>query len=242
MTSAQINDLSMIPDPPEAAEVASRESVASVMTVAGAASRRSDRAYEAAKRLFDFTASVLLLFVLLPFLLATAFLILATSPGPMIFRQERCGREGRRFTCYKFRTMIHEAEGLKLSLLQNNEMTGPVFKMRNDPRVTPLGRLLRKMSIDELPQLWNVVRGEMSLVGPRPPLPEEVANYTPRERLRLSVPQGLTCLWQVSGRSNLSFDRWVDLDLEYIDKRGFWFDMWVLLRTIPAVVTGRGAL
>ena len=242
MTSAQMNDMSLNPDPADASEVAPGESVASVMILTGAASRRSDRAYETGKRLFDFTASILLLFALSPFLLATAFLIVATSPGPMIFRQERCGREGRRFTCYKFRTMVNEAEGLKQSLLQSNEMTGPVFKMHNDPRVTPLGRILRKLSIDELPQLWNVARGDMSLVGPRPPLPDEVASYTPREYTRLSVPPGITCLWQISGRSNLSFERWIDLDLEYINRRGFWFDMWVLVRTIPAVFTGRGAL
>lgn len=242
MTSAQMDDLSTISEPAVASEVSPAEPVAPVLIVTRAASLSSERAYEVAKRVFDVTAAILLLFVLLPFLLATVFLVIVTSPGPVIFRQERCGRGGRRFTCYKFRTMVDKAERLKPSLLPSNEMTGPVFKMHNDPRVTPLGRLLRKTSIDELPQLWNVVRGEMSLVGPRPPLPEEVATYTDRERRRLSVLPGITCLWQVSGRSNLSFERWIDLDLEYVERRSFWFDIWVLLRTIPAVLTGRGAL
>lgn len=242
MTSAQMDDLSMISESAVASDVSPAEPVAPVLIFTRAANPTSGRAYEIAKRLFDFTAAILSLFVLLPFLLATASLVIVTSPGPVIFRQERCGRKGQRFTCYKFRTMVDEAEGLKQGLLHSNEMTGPVFKMRNDPRVTRLGRLLRKTSIDELPQLWNVVRGEMSLVGPRPPLPEEVATYTPRERLRLSVLPGITCLWQVSGRSNLSFERWIDLDLEYVERRSFWFDIWVLLRTVPAVVTGRGAL
>lgn len=200
------------------------------------------RGYEIAKRTFDVTVGTLLLVGLAPLMLVTAFLVGTTSSGPAIFRQQRCGRAGGKFTCYKFRTMIKGASLLKPSLLSDNETTGPVFKMRNDPRITPLGRVLRKTSIDELPQLLNVVRGDMSFVGPRPALPEEVAAYTPRDRVRLSVAPGITCLWQVSGRSNIGFEQWVNLDLEYVSKRSFWFDIWLLARTIPAVVTGRGAV
>ena len=203
---------------------------------------RSRAGYAIAKRAFDFVAGTALLLILLPVLLLAAILVKVTSRGPIFFTQRRCGSRGRTFTCYKFRTMVNGADGLKKNLLSRNEVTGPVFKIRNDPRITPLGRLLRKTSIDELPQLLNVIRGEMSLVGPRPPLPEEVATYSHRERLRLSVPTGLTCLWQVSGRSNLDFEQWIELDLQYLEKRGFWYDIWLLARTIPAVLTGRGAI
>ncbi|MGD9891731.1 MAG: sugar transferase [Dehalococcoidia bacterium] len=197
--------------------------------------------YERAKRSLDLVVAVIALAVLLPLLLLVAVLIRLTSPGPAIFRQIRCGRGGRPFTCYKFRTMEDGAEKRKRELLTLNEMSGPVFKIRNDPRVTPLGRWLRKLSIDELPQLINVVRGDMSLVGPRPPLPEEVAQYTLEQRRRLDVTPGLTCLWQVSGRNKLGFDEWVNLDLQYIERRSFWLDLWLIVLTIPAVITGRGA-
>lgn len=197
--------------------------------------------YEAAKRCFDIAIAALVLVLLSPLLLAMFVIVKATSPGPAIFRQARCGRGGSTFTCFKFRTMVVNAEEVRDALLSSNECSGPVFKIRRDPRVTPVGRFLRKTSIDELPQLWNVLRGEMSLVGPRPPLPDEVAVYTAREHLRLAVRPGLTGLWQVSGRSNLSFERWVELDLEYVRRRSFLLDLLVLLRTIPAVISGRGA-
>ena len=225
MTSAQMRDLSVFPEPAITSEVAAEEvdvlPTAPMTPFARVAGSNADRGYEIAKRMFDVAVGVLLLLSLLPLLLVTALLVKATSPGPAFFRQRRCGREGRTFTCYKFRTMVDGADALKGSLLARNEVTGPIFKIRNDPRVTPLGRLLRKTSIDELPQLLNVIRGEMSLVGPRPPLPEEVATYSSCERLRLSVPAGLTCLWQVSGRSNLSFEQWMELDLEYVDEARF---------------------
>lgn len=143
--------------------------------------------YEIAKRAFDIVVSAALLVALLPVFLVTALLVKLTSPGPIVFGQDRCGRDGKPFRCYKFRTMVQNAEILRAELLDRNEMSGPVFKIRNDPRITPLGRVLRKTSIDELPQLWNVLRGDMSFVGPRPPLPAEVATYTPRERDRKSV-------------------------------------------------------
>jgi exopolysaccharide biosynthesis polyprenyl glycosylphosphotransferase len=197
--------------------------------------------YEIVKRAFDVVVAALALLALLPLLIVVAVLVRTTSPGSAIFRQTRCGRYGRPFTCFKFRTMEDGAEHRKSELMDRNEMTGPVFKINNDPRVTPLGRWLRKMSIDELPQLVNVLRGEMSLVGPRPPLPEEVEQYTPLQRRRLMVKPGLTCLWQVSGRNKIGFDEWVNLDLQYIERRSFWFDLWLLVLTVPAVISGRGA-
>ena len=148
---------------------------------------------------------------------------------------------GRRFTLYKFRTMVEGSEARQAELHDLNEMRGPVFKLTQDPRVTPIGRLLRKFSLDELPQLWNVTRGDMSLVGPRPPVPEEVALYERWQRRRLSMRPGLTCLWQVSGRNTVDFERWMELDLEYIDSWSPRLDMKILLKTIPAVLSGRGA-
>lgn len=201
----------------------------------------SNTAYEVVKRVFDVVIAALALLVLLPLFVVVAILIRMTSPGAAIFRQTRCGRDGRPFTCYKFRTMEDGAEKKKRELLARNEMSGPVFKIHDDPRVTPLGRWLRKTSIDELPQLLNVLRGEMSLVGPRPPLPEEVAEYTGRQRRRLLVKPGLTCLWQVSGRNRIGFDEWIDMDLVYIERRSFWYDLWLIVLTVPAVLSGRGA-
>lgn len=194
-----------------------------------------------AKRIIDFVVASLGLVILLPLMLFSAIAIKFTSPGPVFYRQVRCGLYGRRFTLMKFRTMIDGAEDRLWEIRHLNEMDGPVFKMRNDPRVTPLGRFLRKTSIDELPQLWNVIKGEMSIVGPRAPLFEEVEHYSIRQRRRLSVKPGITCSWQVSGRSNISFERWMDMDLEYIDNWSVWLDIQIILKTIPAVFTGRGA-
>jgi len=201
-----------------------------------------ERAYAVIKRLFDIALASLILILTFPLCVVVAALVRSTSAGPVIFRQPRCGKDGTTFTCYKFRTMVDGAEKRMAEVLPLNEVTGPVFKARNDPRVTPIGRWLRKTSIDELPQLVNVLRGDMSIVGPRPPLPEEVAQYTPRQSRRLSVKPGLTCLWQVLGRSQIPFDEWLVLDLEYIGRRGFWFDLGLVLRTIPAVISCRGAL
>lgn len=195
------------------------------------------------KQVFDYLGAALLLVVWSPILLAVSVLVKLTSPGPIFFRQERSGLNGRPFTLYKFRTMVSNAEQLKHELAAMNEMTGPVFKVTNDPRVTTVGRLLRKFSIDEFPQLFNVLRGEMSLVGPRPLPVDEVKRFHDlAHRRRLSVKPGLTCLWQVSGRNNVKdFRDWVRLDLEYIDNWSLWLDFKILCRTVPVVLVGTGA-
>jgi exopolysaccharide biosynthesis polyprenyl glycosylphosphotransferase len=196
----------------------------------------------AVKRVLDVGISGLLLALALPVVGVIALAIKLTSRGgTVLFRQTRCGKNGRSFTLYKFRTMVEDAEERRRELLHLNEMNGPVFKLRSDPRVTWLGRFLRKFSLDELPQLWNVLRGDMSLVGPRPPIPEEVAKYQRWQRRRLAMKPGLTCLWQISGRNNLDFDRWIELDLEYIDSWTPTLDLKILLKTIPVVLSGRGA-
>ncbi|HVS32858.1 MAG TPA: sugar transferase [Thermoanaerobaculia bacterium] len=195
----------------------------------------------AAKRLLDVSVSMLLLLLAAPIILFAALAIRLSSPGSVFFKQERIGLNGRIFTLYKFRTMIADAHQRRAELNHLNEMTGPVFKSKVDPRVTPVGRFLRRFSLDELPQLWNVLRGDMSLVGPRPPIPEEVEAYHRWHRRRLSMKPGLTCLWQVSGRNNVDFERWMKLDLQYIDNWSPSLDFKILLRTIPAVLSGRGA-
>jgi exopolysaccharide biosynthesis polyprenyl glycosylphosphotransferase len=195
------------------------------------------------KQVIDFVGGFVML-VLLSWLLAiVALLIKLTSPGPVLFRQQRSGLNGRPFTIYKFRTMVTDAEQRKAELAAMNEMTGPVFKMTLDPRVTPIGRILRKFSLDEFPQLFNVARGEMSLVGPRPLPVDEVKRFNDlAHRRRLSVKPGLTCLWQISGRNNVKdFKDWVRLDLEYIDNWSLWLDLKILWRTVPIVLTGAGA-
>jgi len=197
--------------------------------------------YGIVKRFFDLLiATTVLLFTGIPMIIA-AILVKATSKGPIIFKQVRVGRGGRFFWCYKFRSMCEDAEEKKQTLMHLNEASGPVFKIKRDPRITGVGAVLRKYSIDELPQLFNVLKGDMSIVGPRPPLPSEVALYTARDRQRLAVRPGLTCLWQVSGRSNVSFDRWVELDIEYIETMSFVNDVKIVLKTIPAVIKGSGA-
>jgi len=193
------------------------------------------------KILLDIVVSSLLLILLFPLFLITALAVSLTSPGPIIFSQIRLGANGRRFKLYKFRTMIENAEVLKDKLLSQNEAAGPVFKMKEDPRLTSLGKILRRTSIDELPQLINVLKGEISLVGPRPPLSTEVDEYHRWQRRRLSMKPGITGLWQVSGRSNVDFDEWMKLDLEYIDKWSFWLDIKILLKTVVVVVRGQGA-
>ena len=195
----------------------------------------------ALKRLFDVVASGLALWALLPLLLAVAAVIKLTSKGPVFFRQQRVGLHGRPFSMLKFRSMVTNAEELKAKLAALNEQTGPVFKMKNDPRVTRIGRFIRKYSIDELPQLLNVLRGDMSIVGPRPPVPNEVARYEPWQRRRLSVRPGLTCIWQVSGRNQISFEEWMYMDMRYIDHWSLGEDFNLILKTVPVVVTGRGA-
>jgi exopolysaccharide biosynthesis polyprenyl glycosylphosphotransferase len=196
-----------------------------------------------AKQLMDFFGALALLLFTSPLLLAVAAIVKFTSPGPILFRQQRSGVNGHPFMLYKFRTMVTNAEQLKHELAAMNEMTGPVFKVSNDPRVTPIGKFLRKYSLDEFPQLFNVLRGEMSLVGPRPlPVDEVKRFHDPAHRRRLSVKPGLTCLWQISGRNNVkNFHDWVRLDLEYIDNWSLWLDIRILFLTIPVVVLGTGA-
>lgn len=195
----------------------------------------------ALKRLVDVSISTLVLVIAAPVVVAVALAIRVTSGGAVLFRQTRCGLNGRQFTLYKFRSMVEDAHERRHEVAHLNEMNGPVFKARNDPRVTALGRLLRKFSLDELPQLWNVLKGDMSLVGPRPPIPEEVANYQRWQRRRLAMKPGLTCLWQISGRNEVDFDRWIQLDLQYIDSWSLWLDLKILAKTVPVVLSGRGA-
>jgi exopolysaccharide biosynthesis polyprenyl glycosylphosphotransferase len=194
-----------------------------------------------AKRGIDIALSSLALIVLAPAFALIALLIKLTSEGPVFYRQTRCGLGSRRFTLLKFRSMVNNAHEMLQELEHHNEVDGPVFKMRNDPRCTNVGRWLRILSLDELPQLWNVLRGDMSLVGPRPPLPQEVEQYEPWQRRRLRIRPGLTCLWALEGRSKLQFDRWMRLDLLYIDNWSMWLDLKILLKTIPAVLLGKGA-
>ena len=195
------------------------------------------------KQLIDFVGAAVLLLISSPVFLLAGLFVKLTSPGPILFKQQRSGLNGRPFTIFKFRTMVTNAEQLKHELAAMNEMSGPVFKVTLDPRITPVGKYLRKFSIDEFPQLFNVLRGEMSLVGPRPLPVDEVKRFNDlAHRRRLSVKPGLTCLWQVSGRNNVSnFSDWVRLDLEYIDNWSLWLDMKILWRTVPVVLTGAGA-
>jgi exopolysaccharide biosynthesis polyprenyl glycosylphosphotransferase len=192
------------------------------------------------KRVIDVTIAVAGLVALAPLMLLVAALVKLTSAGPAIFRQTRCGRNGRRFTFYKFRSMVEKAEEMKPLLHHLNEKS-TAFKIRSDPRLTPIGRWLRKFSIDEWPQLWNVIRGDMSLVGPRPAVPEEVEQYQRWQRRRLRMRPGLTCLWAIAGRDALDFDTWMKMDMQYIDNWSLALDWKILLRTIPRVVSGKGA-
>jgi lipopolysaccharide/colanic/teichoic acid biosynthesis glycosyltransferase len=195
------------------------------------------------KRAIDITGATVALGVLGPIMLIIALAITLTSPGPALFVQERYGFRKRRFRMFKFRTMVPDAEDLQASLESQNEVLGPVFKIRNDPRITPLGRFLRKTSLDELPQLFNVLAGEMSLVGPRPLPIRDVSRFNNAALMRrFSVKPGLTCLWQISGRSNTDFDRWITLDLKYIDEWSLGLDLKILIWTFPAVLGGRGAV
>lgn len=194
------------------------------------------------KRAIDFCGAFCALVALSPVFAITALLIKIEDGGPLFFQQTRVGLAGRHFGMWKFRSMVVNADQLKDQLLANNEMAGGVtFKMKNDPRVTRVGRFIRKYSIDELPQLWNILRGEMSLVGPRPPVPREVAEYTPEQRQRLLAKPGLTCFWQTQGRSAIPFEGQVMLDVAYIRSESLWVDIKLLFKTIPAVLFGTGA-
>jgi exopolysaccharide biosynthesis polyprenyl glycosylphosphotransferase len=194
------------------------------------------------KRCIDVAITAVALLIVGPLvMLPTAIVIRLTSKGPILFRQVRSGLHGKTFTMYKFRSMVSDAEDRRADLDHLNEQGGPIFKIIRDPRLTRVGRFIRKTSIDELPQLFNVLRGDMSIVGPRPPIPSEVAKYDRWQRRRLSMKPGLTCIWQVSGRSNLDFETWMKLDLQYIDQWSLALDLRILAKTIPAVITGHGA-
>jgi exopolysaccharide biosynthesis polyprenyl glycosylphosphotransferase len=195
----------------------------------------------AVKRLMDIVASALAIVVLTPVLLAVALLIKFTSRGSVFYVQERVGRGGEPFRMVKFRSMYRDAHEHRHEHAELNIHEGPIFKIRDDPRITPVGRAIRRLSIDELPQFFNVLMGSMSLVGPRPALPEEFLDYTERERQRLQVKPGVTCIWQVSGRSDVDFETWIDMDLEYIEEWSLRMDLMLLAKTVPAVITGRGA-
>jgi exopolysaccharide biosynthesis polyprenyl glycosylphosphotransferase len=194
-----------------------------------------------AKRVFDFTAALFLLILLAPVMVLIAILIRIDSHGPAIFRQTRCGKDGKPFTFLKFRGMVNNAESLLPGIEHLNEAQGPIFKIREDPRITRVGKFIRRTSLDELPQLFNVLKGEMSLVGPRPPIPSEVLKYEPWQRNRLLATPGLTGLWQVSGRSELSFDEMVRLDIDYIEQWNLRLDISILFRTVAAVAKSEGA-
>lgn len=193
------------------------------------------------KRALDILGAAVGLLLFLPFFPLVALGIKLNSRGPILYKSIRLGQDGRPFVFYKFRSMVDGAHESRNFLLHLNEVEGPVFKIARDPRVTLTGRILRRTSIDEIPQLFNVLRGDMTLVGPRPPIPEEVEKYEPWQRRRLDVKPGLTCLWQISGRSKLGFDEWMRLDIQYIRNQSFLLDLKILLRTLPAVISREGA-
>jgi exopolysaccharide biosynthesis polyprenyl glycosylphosphotransferase len=226
--------------PPTLATQVAIQSVGGLMALTVNALRLT-RTQAIAKRAFDVALSTVGLLVLAPVFLVIASAIKLTSPGPVFFRQQRVGLQRRPFTLLKFRTMVADAELLLAGLLTRNEADGPLFKLRHDPRITRVGRWLRRYSLDELPQLWNVLCGDMSLVGPRPPLPSEVAHYEDWQLDRLEVRPGLTGLWQVSGRSDLSFDEYVRLDLFYIENWSLAYDLIMVIKTIPMLLKAKGA-
>ena len=206
------------------------------------AASRGWRVQQSLKRGFDVVGALLLLVLFSPLLALAALLVRLTSPGPVIYAYWALGHCARPFICYKFRTMVDGADAMKADLLERNEMQGAPFKLKNDPRITAVGRFLRKFSIDELPQLWNVVRGDMSLVGPRQQPVEEITKFETWQRGKLAVRPGITCLWQVGGRSEIrDFATWVALDLHYIERWNLLLDLKILLRTVPAVLLARGA-
>lgn len=197
--------------------------------------------YEVIKRLIDVVCSFLGVLVLSPLFIIIAIIIKITSKGPVFFSQKRVGKNGKEFYMYKFRSMVVNAEELKEKLAAQNEMSGPMFKMKDDPRVTKVGKFIRKTSIDELPQLWNVLKGDMSLVGPRPSLPKEVAQFEEWMYRRLEVKPGLTCYWQVSGRNNIDFEDWMNLDIRYVEERNLWIDIKLIFKTVGVLFGDKNA-
>jgi exopolysaccharide biosynthesis polyprenyl glycosylphosphotransferase len=202
---------------------------------------REGRFYRILKRSTDIVVALLLFILFLPIIPFVAILIKLDSPGPILFKQRRVGKNGKEFDFYKYRSMVVGAENVIGMLRPLSGRNGPIFKLKNDPRVTRVGRFLRRSSLDELPQLINVLKGEMSIVGPRPNLPSEVTHYLPWQKQRLSVTPGITCFWQITGRSHIGFHEWMRLDLEYIRKRSLATDLKIILRTIPAVIARKGA-
>jgi lipopolysaccharide/colanic/teichoic acid biosynthesis glycosyltransferase len=211
------------------------------IAVKAVAERRVPASWPALKRGTDVVMGALLLVLTAPLVALAALAIAAVTGGTPFFMQERIGMNGRRFKMFKLRTMVNGAHAMRSTVMHLNEVDGPVFKIRNDPRMHPLGPFLRRTSIDELPNLINVIRGEMALVGPRPALPSEVEHYDARALRRLSVPQGVTCLWQINGRSNVSFEHWMELDNRYVDEWTPLGDLGIIVKTIPAVLRGGGA-
>lgn len=208
---------------------------------AGTTHIHNSSVYVVTKRVFDVVVGTFMLILLIPILPLIAVMIKLDTRGPVFFKQVRVGEGGKLFKFYKFRSMIHEADGSKASLIELNEQDGPIFKIRSDPRITSVGRFLRRSSLDEIPQIFNVLKGDMSVVGPRPPLPSEVVNYQPWHMGRLAVKPGITCLWQISGRSQIGFNEWMRLDMEYLKTRSFRTDLLIFLKTIPAVIARKGA-
>ena len=201
-----------------------------------------NKVYLFLKRLIDIVGSGLGIIILIPVFLIIGILIKLEDPkGSVFFSQKRNGLNGKEFNMYKFRSMVHNAEDLLESLMSKNEMDGPVFKIKDDPRITKIGKFIRKTSLDELPQLFNVLKGDMSLVGPRPPIPREVIQYNKYQYQRLLVKPGITCYWQISGRNNIDFDEWVELDLKYIKERNLFKDIYIILMTLPVLLGDKNA-
>lgn len=197
--------------------------------------------YEICKRVMDVLGASMGLILLSPIIITVAILIKFTSKGPIFFSQKRVGKNGKLFEMYKFRSMVVNAEELKEKLAAQNEMSGPMFKMKDDPRITGIGKFIRKTSIDELPQLWNIIKGDMSLVGPRPSLPKEVKQFEGWMYRRLAVKPGLTCYWQVSGRNNIDFEDWMKLDIRYVDERNLWIDIMLIFKTVGVLFGDKNA-
>ncbi len=218
--------------------VCEKERIASIIRLKA---DRQDRVYASMKRLTDIIVATFLLVLFLPIIPVVAILIRFDSPGPIFFKQRRIGKDGKAFDFYKFRSMVSGAENVIDALRPLSGVDGPVFKIKEDPRVTRVGRFLRRSSLDELPQLINVLRGEMSIVGPRPNLPSEVSQYLPWQRKRLDVTPGITCFWQIAGRSHIGFQEWMRLDLEYVRKRSYVTDLKIMMKTVPAVIARKGA-
>lgn len=203
--------------------------------------RESFSLYEICKRIIDICGAGCGLILLSPVIVIVAILVKLSSKGPIFFSQKRVGKNGKVFDMYKFRSMVVNAEELKEKLAAQNEMSGPMFKMKDDPRVTKIGKFIRKTSLDELPQLWNILRGDMSLVGPRPSLPKEVAQFESWMHKRLWVKPGLTCYWQVSGRNNIDFEDWMKLDCKYVDERNLWIDIKLIFKTVGVLFGDKNA-